>query len=686
MVESGANVARSRIDQLVAELNSHAHAYYVLDQPVITDNEYDLLYRELQSLEAAHPELVRVDSPTQRVGAAPLDSFEKVEHRAPMLSLENALDEGELREFLERVQRLTLADGGAADGSQPVSFSAEYKFDGAAVSLIYERGMLVRGATRGDGTVGEDITANLRTIRSIPLAISAPDLPELLEVRGEVVFLLTDFEALNAERVAAGEPPFANPRNAAAGTLRQLDPRVTAKRPLSFFAYSGLVYGAEAPFKKHSACLDYLGQLDFRLSPDRVLSDSPQRILDHYRWAEQNRDQLPFEVDGVVVKVDSLAVQEKLGTRSRSPRWAIAAKFAATEARTILEGIELQVGRTGAVTPVACLKPVAVGGVQVSRATLHNEDEIKRKDLRIGDTVIVRRQGDVIPAVVAVLQQYRTGAEQAYIFPTRCPVCDSQLERDAGEAVWRCVQPRCPAKVENRIRHFVSRDAADMAGIGEKLIELLCAEGLVRESADLYTLTKEQLLKLPRMGELAASKVLAAVDQGRELRLDRFLFALGIRHVGQRSAKLLAQRFGSLEALLNCTEEELTSIDGVGPETASSLMTFISDPEERHHLERLLELGVKLLPVGGAAQGNESSELSGSPFAGKSVVLTGTLTKFSRTEAAELIERLGGTVSSSVSKKTDLVVAGEKAGSKLENAERLGVKVVNEEEFLRLVE
>lgn len=670
-----------KIDELVQSLNEHAYRYYVLSQPTISDAEYDELFRELQALEAAHPELVRGDSPTQRVGAKPLKGFATVRHRLPMLSLDNAMNEDELRDFDDQVRRFLSKQGVV---TETVEYTVEFKFDGVAVSLAYQDGFLLQAATRGDGTTGEDVTLNVRTIRAIPLKLRRDPVPSgLLEVRGEVLFRKKEFEALNAERLARGEESFANPRNAASGSLRQLNPQETAKRPLWFFAYGvGVVESPDSPLRdlptwSLDQTMKTIESLGFSISPGFRVVKGAAQLVKAYQDAEAERDTLPFEVDGIVVKVNDVGLQERLGFRQRSPRWAIAAKFKPNEAVTRLEDIVIQVGRTGALTPVAVLTPVRVGGVVVSRATLHNQDEIDRKGLLIGDSVVVRRQGDVIPAVVAPVTASRTGKERHFVFPKQCPECDSPVERVPGEAVIRCSNPRCPAKLHNRIVHYASRDAMDIEGLGDKMVALLLEHELVRDLPSLYTLTQEQLEALPRMGELSSKNLLEGIAASKDRPLDRFIFALGIRHVGSKTASVLARYCTSVERFLALTEQELLDIEEVGPETARSIASFLGEESERELVEMLLTNGVSPAPV--IVNKAKAKKLDGKIF-----VLTGTLSSMDRKEAEEKILEFGGKVSSSVSKKTTFVVAGDNAGSKLDNAKKLGVRILDEAEFSRL--
>lgn len=665
--------ARGRIGELVEDLNRHSFLYHVLAAPEISDAEYDRRFRELEALEAEHPGLKRPDSPSSRVGAAPLSEFASVPHAVPMLSLSNAMDESEILAFDEQIRRFLAKEG---LGSESVTYTVEEKFDGVAVSLIYRDGMLSQALTRGDGFTGEDVTQNIRTIRSVPLRI-AGRAPAVLEVRGEVLFMKRDFERLNAEKLAAGEQPFANPRNAASGSLRQLDPAISAKRPLSFYAYGvGLVEGLTLPGKQH-AILELLRDLGFRVAPAARALEGIAAVIEAYRESGSVRHSLPFEVDGLVIKVEDRRLQDLLGFRQRTPRWALAAKFAAVEENTKLLDIHIQVGRTGALTPVAILAPVRVGGVVVSRATLHNQDEIARKGLLIGDTVVVRRQGDVIPAVVASLPALRDGSEREFVFPEICPVCSGRVVKPEGESVHRCVNPACPAKLEQRLLHFASRNAADIEGMGDKMVALLLEHGLVKDLSDIYALPAEALEKLPRMGKLSSANLVAAVEKSKNIALDRFIFALGIRHVGERTAMILARHFGNLEKFLAASEEELLGIHEIGEETAGAIAEFLADSGERRMIESLIERGVRP---------QAPAEAAGRALEGKSFVLTGTLESMGRKEAEGRILSLSGKVSSSVSKRTDYVVAGSDAGSKLEKARELGVPVLSESEFLEMLE
>ena len=666
---------KGKIDQLVQALNEHAYRYYVLAQPTVSDAEYDRLYRQLEALEAAAPHLRRVDSPTQRVGAAPRPGFITVRHDVPMLSLTNAMNEQELSEFDQQVQRFLAKD--RVQGGE-IEYCIEHKFDGVAVTLRYQGGALVQAATRGDGFEGEEITANVRTIRSVPLQLRGAKSPDsLIEVRGEVLFMKKEFDAFNAARVQRGEEPFANPRNAAAGSLRQLDPAETARRPLTFFAYAYAAVANVAMPDNHLAAMQSLQAEGFQISPLLRTVQGGAALTAAYRQAAHDRDALPFEVDGMVVKVNRYALQEQLGFRQRSPRWAIAAKFAAQEENTRLLDIVIQVGRTGVLTPVAVLAPVNVGGVVVSRATLHNEDEIRRKDVRIGDTVVVRRQGDVIPAVVAPVMALRTGQERRFEFPKLCPECGSAAERAPDEAAYRCPNRHCPARFEQRLLHFASRDGMDIEGLGEKLVNQLLEKGLVQDLSAMYQLRFEQLCSLPRMGELSSRNLLEAIAKSRRTPLHKFIFALGIRHVGERSALILARFCSTIERFLALTQPELMEIPEIGEETARSVAAFLTDPQELEQIQRLLALGLDLQPP---------PQPAGQGLAGKTFVVTGTLASMGRKQAEAKIAERGGRVASAVSGATHFLVAGQEAGSKLAKAKALGIPILDEQQFLELLE
>jgi DNA ligase (NAD+) len=662
---------------LRATLDQADHAYYVLDAPVMPDAEYDRLFRRLQELEAGHPDLVTPDSPTQRVGGAPRSDLPEARHTVPMLSIRTETDSGPsgAQAFDARIRReLKLAPG-----DPPVEYAAELKFDGLAVSLRFEHGVLVRAATRGDGEVGEDVTPNVRTIRSIPLRLEGIDAP-VLEVRGEVFMRRDEFERLNERRRAAEEKVFVNPRNAAAGFLRQLDSRITASRNLSFYCYGlGEIDGWSVP-PAHSGVLDALAGIGLPVATDRTVARGADELIAFHAAIAARRDQLPFDIDGVVYKVNSLELQRVLGFVSREPRWAVAHKYPAQEEVTQVLGIDVQVGRTGKITPVARLAPVFVGGVTVSNATLHNEEYIRTLDLMIGDTVTVRRAGDVIPQVVAVLPQRRPPDARAFAMPTACPVCGSSVARDEEERDLRCTGGLfCPAQRKQALLHFAGRRAMDIEGLGDKLVEQLVDAGLVRTPADLFRLDLATLAQLDRMGHKSAENLLKAFDRVRSVTLERFVFALGIRHVGETTARDLARHFGALDPLMNATEAELLEVPDVGPVVASSVARFFAEPHNREVIAQLRAAGVqwKEGPPQRAAAGH---------LAGKTFVLTGTLPHWTRDEAKERIEAAGGKVSGSVSGKTDYVVAGEDAGSKLDKARALGVAVIDEQELKRLLE
>ncbi|QOK26512.1 NAD-dependent DNA ligase LigA [Cytobacillus oceanisediminis] len=660
-------LAEKRVKDLHNLLNQYNYEYHVLDQPSVPDAEYDRLMRDLIELEGQFPELKTEDSPTQRVGGEILDMFEKVEHQSQMLSLGNAFSEQDLRDFDRRVRQ------GAGEN---VSYVCELKIDGLAVSLRYEDGLFTLGATRGDGSIGENITANLKTIRSIPLRLKES---VTMEVRGEAFMPRRSFEKLNKAKEENGEEPFANPRNAAAGSLRQLDPRLAAKRNLDIFVY-GIANVGDTGVVSHSEGLDYLDSLGFKTNKERKRCESIEKVIEYVQGWTDKRPNLSYDIDGIVIKVDSLESQEQLGTTAKSPRWAIAYKFPAEEVVTTLRDIELSVGRTGVVTPTALLEPVRVAGTTVQRASLHNEDLIREKDIKIGDQVVVKKAGDIIPEVVNVLADRRTGEEQDFNMPTHCPECESELVRLDGEVALRCINPKCPAQIREGLIHFVSRNAMNIDGLGEKVISQLFAENLIKDVADIYKLTYEQLIQLERMGEKSVNNLIQAIENSKGNSLEKLLFGLGIRHVGAKAAKTLAQEFGHMEALEKASRDNLTAINEIGEKMADSIVSFF-DQEEAHQL--IAEL--KAAGVNMAYNGPKpvSAENSDSFFAGKTVVLTGKLEIMSRNEAKEKIEALGGKVSGSVSKKTDVVIAGEEAGSKLTKAQELGVEVWNEE---RLVE
>ncbi|MGE4125718.1 MAG: NAD-dependent DNA ligase LigA [Pusillimonas sp.] len=650
------------------EINAHNTRYYVHDAPVISDAEYDRLMAQLQTLEAQYPALVSPLSPTQRVGGAPVAAFRSVRHIVPMLSLDNGFEADDVNAFDRRVAE-GLRDSGLLGLADQVAYLAEYKFDGLAVSLRYEGGQLVQAATRGDGQQGEDVTHNIRTLRSVPLELK-PGAPEVLEVRGEVFINTRDFERLNQRQSERGEKIFVNPRNAAAGSLRQLDPRIAARRPLRFYAYGwGDLTGA--PLPEQSAMLDWLESLGLPVNPDRTVVHGAQGLLSFYEKVGGLRAQLPFDIDGVVYKVNSLRAQEVLGFVARAPRFALAHKFPAQEETTTLLGIDIQVGRTGAITPVARLKPVFVGGVTVTNATLHNEDEIRRKDVRIGDTVIVRRAGDVIPEVVGPIIERRPEGATLFQMPTRCPVCGSAIHRSEDEAISRCTGGLfCAAQRKQSLLHAAGRKALDIEGLGEKLVDQLVDSGRVKSIADLFSLRVEDLLLFERMGRKSAENLVAALEKARTPALGRLLFALGIRHVGETTARDLARHFGSVEAVMQASEDELLAVPDVGPVVARAIQEFFAEAHNRDVIKALEQAGVKPQTDSGPAR---------QLLAGKTLVLTGTLPTLTRDVATQLIMAAGGKVSGSVSKKTAWVVAGEEAGSKLAKALDLGVPVLDEE-------
>jgi len=669
---NSASDLQQRVAELRAALDDHNYAYYVLDEPRVPDAEYDRLFRELQGLEQEHPELASEDSPTQRVGSPRDTSFAEVTHRIPMLSLDNAFSEDELREFDRRIRdRLKTGD--------EVQYVCEPKLDGLAVSLHYENGQLIRAATRGDGYTGEDITPNIRTIPSVPLKLRGKDYPAVLEVRGEVYMPRAGFEQLNQRLAALDEKTFVNPRNAAAGSLRQKKSTVTATRPLEFCAYSMAVADESILPPTHWESLALVRGWGFRLNPEMRLAEGVDDCLQAYNELLDKRDELPYEIDGIVFKVNRLDLQQALGFVSRAPRWAIAQKFPAQEELTIIEGVEFQVGRTGAVTPVARLKPVFVGGVTVSNATLHNMDEIRRQDVHIGDTVFIRRAGDVIPQVVKVVPEKRPDSAQAVVLPEHCPVCGSDIVQIEGEAVARCSGGLyCPAQRKEAIRHYASRKALDIEGLGDRLIDVLVEEEMVTTVADLYRLTRFQLASLERMGDKSADNLIRAIDRSRNPVLWRFLYAIGIREVGEATAKSLASHFGTLEAIAAADEDALQQVPDVGPIVAGHIRSFFSQPHNQETLQALKQAGV-------IWQEEAIVEAAEQPLGGQTWVLTGTLSQMTRDQAREQLERLGARVAGSVSKKTACVVAGEAAGSKLTKAEQLGIPVLDEEGLLSLL-
>lgn len=664
---------RRRMESLRQEIRFHDYRYYALDAPVISDSDYDALLRELTDLEKAYPGLVTPDSPTQRVGFPPLDRFEPFVHEVPMLSLENAMNEEEVFDFHRRVQRLLA-------GENEIVYVAEPKMDGLAVEVLYENGLLMGAGTRGDGMVGEDVTPNVKMIRSVPWTLRAPPegpaVPSRLAVRGEVFMDRKDFEALNENRRNAGEPLFANPRNAAAGSLRQLDSAITASRPLKTYFYGvGSMEGWE--FTSQWEMLEQLRHWGLPVNPRSRRCPTIKEALEYFRSLAMERDRLPYDTDGVVIKVDRIDWQRQLGEKSRSPRWAIACKFPPHEAQTRVKDIIVQVGRTGVLTPVAVLDPVSVGGVTVQRATLHNEDEIRRKDIRLGDWVKVRRAGDVIPEVIEIVREKRTGAETVFSMPDRCPACEGGVIRLPGESVHRCLNVSCPAQIKAAIRHFASRGAMNIDGLGKETVSLLVERGLLKSAADLYRLRKENLLGLPGFAEKSAENLVASISGSMQPNLPEFLFALGIYHVGSHVAELLAAHFGSLDAVRRATAEELQQISGIGEKVAFSVTSYFSHPANRRLVEELLRAGIRVRESRPTRQWGVDAT-----WAGKTVVFTGTLSSMTRQEAAAHVSAMGAKVTDNVSRKTDMVIAGKDPGSKLEKANRLGVVVLNEEEFL----
>jgi DNA ligase (NAD+) len=660
---------KDRIDQLRKLIRHHEHRYYVLDDPEISDAEYDRLINELKELESKHPELASPDSPTQRVGGKPAEGFAAVQHASPMLSLDNAYSETELLDLARRVREFS-------DGA--TEYVCELKIDGLSLSLIYEDGALSRGVTRGDGTRGEDVTVNVKTIRSLPLRLldGARRKHHRIEVRGEVFLPLASFSAVNAEREENGEPRFANPRNAAAGTLRTLNPEVVSSRKLDLFVYQCFADG-QIPGKRHSETLDWLKQAGFKVNPHWKRCSSIAEVVAYCREWGEKRDSLRYEIDGVVVKVDSIQLQQDMGATSKFPRWAVAYKFAARQSTTQVRNILVQVGRTGALTPVADLEPVELAGSTISRATLHNEDEIRRLGLKIGDWVLIEKGGDVIPKVVKVLDSRRPADARDFVMPDRCPICSGEVYRPEGEAVWRCGNVSCPAKLKESLLHFSARKAMKIEGLGDALVDQLVDKGMVRDPADLYQLSLDSLMQLERMGKKSSLNLLAQIEESKHNDLARLIFGLGIRHVGERTGQILAQHFGSMEALSKATQENLESVFEVGPVVAESIYHFFAQPENLAVVHKLQTAGVNL---SAKAAARRSGELQGKQF-----VLTGKLPTLSREEASALIEQHGGRVTASVSQKTDFVLAGEDAGSKLDKARTLGVRVIDEPEFLKMV-
>lgn len=657
---------QKRVQQLRSELEDHSYHYYVLDEPTISDEAYDKLFKELLEIEAAHPNLRDAHSPTQKVGGVALDKFSKFRHATPMLGLQNVYNDQEMSDFYQRWEE-AIGKGFAV--------YAEPKFDGMAIELVYEKGRLVVAATRGDGEVGEDVTSNVRTIRSVPLVLRGK-VPDLVEVRGEIILMKEDFARINELKIANGELPFANPRNAAAGSIRQLDPAIAAQRSLDVFCHgAGRISGT---VHTHSELIKQFSLWGLRTNPLARRLESQAGIQEYFSSIEKQRDELPYEIDGIVLKLDSFAHQREMGTVARSPRWAFAYKFKAQEGNTKLNDVFFQVGRTGAITPVAVLEPVNVGGVEVKRASLHNEDQIKALDLKIGDYVVVKRAGDVIPEVQSVLMAKRTGKERPITFPTKCPSCGGKVIREPDEAAHRCMNVACPAKLAEAIKHFAAKRAMNIEGLGDKWIEQFLEQKLIRHFSDLYDLKESDLLKLERQGERSAEKLIAAIDKSRQVTLARFIFAMGIRLVGERTAELLALHFGSLERFLKASQDELFNVEEVGETVATSILDFLSDAKNQDEIRRLLKRGVT--PKEETAL-NRSHSLQGKTF-----VITGTLPTLSRDQAEDLIRSHGGKVTGSVSKNTHYLVAGENAGSKLDKAKTLGTAVLDEKALMALLE
>ena len=659
-----------RIADLRKEIEYHNKRYYQQDAPEISDAEYDRLMLELQELEDRYPEEFSAESPTQRVGAAPLAKFASFNHPSQMFSLANAFSKEEIIEFDSRIKRLAETEN--------ISYIAEPKLDGLAVNLIYKNGIFTQGATRGDGATGEDVTQNLKTISTLPLKMqntTGKPIPSFIEIRGEVYIRKEPFQKLNQRRIEEGEEPFANPRNAAAGSLRQLDSKITSRRPLNIFLYgAGNVRGIN--FLTHREVLQTLSDLGFPVNPLIKPANNIQDCIDYFETIGAQRESLPYEIDGVVLKVNDLSLQATLGNVSRSPRWALACKFPAAQATTVVKEIIVGVGRMGTLTPVAIMEPVNVGGVMVSRATLHNEDEIIKKDIRIGDTVVIQRAGDVIPKIVKVIKEKRTGREKEFKMPVKCPECNSDVVRPEGEVAHRCVNISCPAQLKEHIRHFASRGAMDIEGLGEKVSAQLFDAGLIADPADLYFLNKEQLVALDRQAEKSAQNLIDAVQKSKNPPLDKFIYALGIRHVGERTAKLLASRFGNMEHLITAKVEDLTTINEIGPEIASSIMEFF-------HEHKNLDVMKKFSKAGVTPQKKEIAD--NALLQGKSFVFTGTMDRMGRNEAKTIVENLGGTIHSNVTKSTTYVVAGNDPGSKINKAKSSGIKIISEEDFLKLI-
>ena len=659
------------IKSLRKQINDHNYQYYVLDNPIISDGEYDKLLKELELIENKYPEYIIPESPTQRIGAQPIDSFGTVRHRITMMSLANAMSENELKAFDERLKK-------RLNSPEEIEYVIEPKLDGLAVELIYENGIFVNGSTRGDGNTGEEITSNLKTINSIPLILrdDIVPLPGLVEVRGEVFIRKQDFEILNTKRIQANNQPFANARNAAAGSLRQLDPKITATRSLSIYCYqAGVVDGID--LNTHSEFLEQLKGWGLPVNPEIKIVKGIEKAIQFHKELEGARNEFPYEIDGSVIKVNSLPIRNKLGTRSRSPRWAIAGKFKAQQVTTVIKDIFPSVGRTGAVTPVARLEPAEVGGVTVTNATLHNQDEIDRKDIRIGDTVIIERSGDVIPKVIKVIQEKRTNDAKSYHLPDHCPECNNELIRPQNEVVFRCSNLLCPAKIKGNIKHFVSKDALDMDGLGEKLIDQLVNEKIIKNVDNLFQINKNQLANLERMGDKSADNIIESINNSKLTTFSRFIYALGIRHVGEHTSKLLEDAFdGSFDLLLEASFEDLESIDEVGPIVAQSIIEFWNVDSNKQIANNCFEFGLKL---------ERKNKKVDQILSGKTFVFTGSLEKFTRKTAKEMVVNKGGCVSNAISKNSNFLVAGPGAGAKLEKAKKIGINIINEDEFEQLV-
>ena len=659
------------IKSLRGKINNHNYQYYVLDNPIISDSEYDKLLKDLELIEKKYPEFIIPESPTQRIGAQPIESFGTVTHRITMMSLANAMSDDELKAFDKRLKK-------KLNSAEEIEYVIEPKLDGLAVELIYENGKFINGSTRGDGNTGEDITSNLKTIKGIPLILRDDiiSLPDLMEVRGEVFIRKEDFELLNSKRSQSNKQPFANARNAAAGSLRQLDPKITAKRSLSIYCYqAGIVDGIN--LNTHSEFLERLKNWGLPVNPEVKIVKGIEKAIQFHKQLETIRNEFPYEIDGSVIKVNSLSIRNKLGVRSRSPRWAIAGKFKAQQVTTIINDIFTSVGRTGAITPVAKLQPVEVGGVTVTNATLHNQDEIDRKDIRIGDTVIIERSGDVIPKVIKVIQEKRTKDAKVYHLPDHCPECNNQLMRPENEVVFRCLNYSCPAKIKGNIKHFVSKNALDMDGLGEKLIDQLVSERIIKKVDDLFRIKKNQLANLERMGDKSADNIIDSINNSKLTSFSRFIYALGIRHVGEHTSKILESAFkGNFDSFLEATFEDLESIEEIGPIVAQSIIEFWNDESNKQIANNCFEFGIKL---------KRNNEIVDQILTGKTFVFTGSLERINRKEAKEIVERQGGRASNSVSKNTDYVVAGPGSGTKLEKAKLLAINIINEDEFEKLV-